>query len=313
MTKVTITIAVFFAFAGGPFVPAQAQNIRSFISASGSDSNSCARTAPCRTLAAAFAQTNAGGEINMLDPAGYGTLTIDKAISIVNDGVGSAGVLVPSGAIGITINAGPSDVINLRGLIIEGAGVGMTGIQFNSGKALNVQNSVLHNLTATGIQFLPNSPSALFMSSTLVADIGNTAIQIEPKTSGTVTAVLRQMEVHNNVYGIYVVGGDDGPAGTMNAVVSTSSFSGSSATAVVSQTQAGAATSVMVRNCSIANNLFGVAAVTTGAILRLAQSAIAGNGTGWFINNGGSLVSYGDNDIDGNGGGQTAPFGLAKK
>src|SRR5262245_62930525 len=76
---------------------AQALNTRSFISANGLDTNTCTRTAPCRTLQKAHDSTNPGGEVNMLDPAGYGTVVISKAISIVNDGVGSAGILVPNG------------------------------------------------------------------------------------------------------------------------------------------------------------------------------------------------------------------------
>src|SRR5882724_7095100 len=116
--------------------PAQALNTRSFISANGLDTNPCTRTQPCRTLQKAHDSTSAGGEINMLDPAGYGIVTITKAISIVNDGVGSAGILVPSAGTGITINAGTNDKINLRGLIIEGAGVGENGIAFATGKSL---------------------------------------------------------------------------------------------------------------------------------------------------------------------------------
>jgi hypothetical protein len=120
--------------------PAQVLNTRSFISANGVDTNPCTRPAPCRTLQKAHDSTNAGGEINMLDPAGYGTVTINKAISIVNDGVGSAGVLVPSAGTGITINGGVNDIINLRGLIIEGAGVGFFGIVFNSGASLTIEH-----------------------------------------------------------------------------------------------------------------------------------------------------------------------------
>src|SRR5471032_3621638 len=96
--------------------PSQAQNGRSFVSGHGSDAAACTLAAPCRTLAHALSLTNAGGEIDVLDPAGYGSLTIDRAISIVNDGVGTAGVIVPSGGVGITINAGSNDDVSLRGL-----------------------------------------------------------------------------------------------------------------------------------------------------------------------------------------------------
>ena len=124
MTKIMSSVFLGTLLALGlSTAPAHALNTRSFISANGLDTNACTRTAPCRTLQKAHDETNAGGEINMLDPAGYGTVTITKSISIVNDGVGSAGVLVPPGGIGITVNAGASDRINLRGLIIEGAGV----------------------------------------------------------------------------------------------------------------------------------------------------------------------------------------------
>ena len=130
--------------------PAQALNTRSFVSAqSGSDSNTCTRLSPCRTFAYAITQTSAGGEINTLDPGGYGPVTITQAISIVS-GLGEAGVLVPSGGTGITINAGPTDVVNLRGLIIEGAGVGQDGIDFNTGGALTIENCVVRNLTGNG-------------------------------------------------------------------------------------------------------------------------------------------------------------------
>src|ERR1700709_1168884 len=106
---------------------AQARNGRSFVSGHGLDSNACTLAAPCRTFAVAFTHTNAGGEIDVLDTAGYGPLVIDKSISIVNDGA-IASVLVPSGGTGITITAGANDAVSLRGLTIEGAGIGLFGI-----------------------------------------------------------------------------------------------------------------------------------------------------------------------------------------
>ncbi len=94
---------------------------RTWVSGKGTDSGACTRAAPCQTFAFALTQTAAGGEIDVLDPAGYGTVTITKAISIVNDGVGVAAIGTASGN-GITINAGASDSVHLRGLTIEGIG-----------------------------------------------------------------------------------------------------------------------------------------------------------------------------------------------
>jgi len=66
--------------------PAHAFNIRSFVSANGNDANPCTRALPCRTFQVAHDKTSTGGEVNTLDPAGYGTLVITKSISILNEG-----------------------------------------------------------------------------------------------------------------------------------------------------------------------------------------------------------------------------------
>src|SRR5580698_8100383 len=130
--KIVAAFAVGLALGGVLSVaPAQAQAVRTFVSPTGVDSAACSLTAPCRTFAAAYAATDAGGEIAVLGTAGYGTLTINKAISIVNGGGFEAGVSVPSGGTGITINALANDAVSLRGLTIDGAGVGANGVQFN--------------------------------------------------------------------------------------------------------------------------------------------------------------------------------------
>src|SRR6201990_1323334 len=74
--------------------PAHAQATRTWVSGVGDDANPCSRTAPCKTFAGAISKTAASGEIDVLDPGGFGALTITKAITIANDGVGTAGVLV---------------------------------------------------------------------------------------------------------------------------------------------------------------------------------------------------------------------------
>src|SRR5215470_2973464 len=91
--------------------PAQAQATRTWVSGVGSDANPCSRTAPCQTFAGAIAKTAAAGEINCLDPGGFGAVTITKAITISCD-IGTAGVLV-SGTNGIVVAAGPSDHVKL--------------------------------------------------------------------------------------------------------------------------------------------------------------------------------------------------------
>src|SRR5947209_15638971 len=105
--------------------PAQAQLSRTAVSAArGNDANNCDVAMPCRTFQRAHDAANSDGEITVLDPGGYGSLTITKSISVVNDGVGEASILVSGGAVGITINAGAAAYINLRGITIQGIGFG---------------------------------------------------------------------------------------------------------------------------------------------------------------------------------------------
>src|SRR5438046_1749076 len=108
-------------------LPAHALNTKSWVSGAGSDAAACTRAAPCLTFAHAFTQTSAGGTINCLDPGDFGPLTITKAITI--DCTGTFAAVVVAAGIGITINAGESDVVRLRGLSIENAG-GASGIDF---------------------------------------------------------------------------------------------------------------------------------------------------------------------------------------
>src|SRR5437868_10529667 len=125
---------------------AQAQATRTWVSGVGDDVNPCSRTAPCKTFAGAISKTAAGGEISVLDPGGFGGVTITKAISITNDGAGEAGILV-SGTNGITVNAGSQDVVRIHGIIIDGGNLltSLAGIRFNTGGELHVENCLITN------------------------------------------------------------------------------------------------------------------------------------------------------------------------
>src|ERR1700730_11906750 len=140
---------------------------RTFVSGKGTDTGACPVTAPCRTFAFALTQTAAGGEIDVLDPAGYGTLTITKAISIVNDGVGVAAIGAESGN-GVTINAGASDSVHLRGLTIDGTG--LYGILFTTGGTLEIENCVVRNFANAGINIVPSTSSSFSVSNTIVSN-----------------------------------------------------------------------------------------------------------------------------------------------
>src|SRR5712675_1811908 len=84
---------------------ASAQATRTWVSGVGDDANPCSRTAPCKTWAGAISKTAPGGEIDALDPGGFGAVTITKAISLDGGGGQVASVLV-SGTNGIVVSAG---------------------------------------------------------------------------------------------------------------------------------------------------------------------------------------------------------------
>ncbi|MEA2989846.1 MAG: hypothetical protein QOG83_2557 [Alphaproteobacteria bacterium] len=297
-----------------PAVPAQALSARTFVSGQGSDTNPCLRAAPCRTFAAALAATSPGGEIDVLDPAGYGVLTIDKAISIVNDGVGTSSILVPAGAAGIIINAPAGDAVHLRGLTIESAGNGLTGIRFNTGASLTIEDCVIRHATGIGIEFMPNASSGLLVSNTLVADNAGNGILILPSGSGTVTAVFNRVEMNNNgADGIFVFGGLNTGAINVTVADSVAARNNSAGFAVLSNTLQAPTTLSLFHSVS-ANNGVGIQADGAGAKLRVAQSMVTGNATnGWIASGGGLLQSYGDNYIDGNGSNTGVLTGVTKQ
>jgi hypothetical protein len=126
--------------------PVDAQATRTWVSDVGDDVNPCSRTAPCKTFAGAISKTAPGGEIDALDPGGFGAVTITKAITIGGGGGQVASILM-SGTNGIAVQASVTDVVTLRNLRINGIGTGINGIRFLSGAALHIQNCYIFGFT----------------------------------------------------------------------------------------------------------------------------------------------------------------------
>jgi hypothetical protein len=144
-------LALTMAFFGLLAIPtlASAQATRTWVSGVGDDVNPCSRTAPCKTFAGAISKTAVGGEISVLDPGGFGALTITKSISIV--GVGAEASILASGTNGITVSAAGATV-SIRGLSIEGAGTGLNGINIVDASNVHVEDCVIRGFTQAGIQ-----------------------------------------------------------------------------------------------------------------------------------------------------------------
>src|SRR4051812_39338515 len=136
---------------------AQAQATRTWVSGVGDDANPCSRTAPCKTFAGAISKTAGGGEINVLDPGGFGGVTITKSITVSS--TFEAGVLV-SGTPGITVAAGVNDTVVLEGLDIEGLGTGTNGVNFSSGALLVINNCKIHHFATNGVNAASSTSGA---------------------------------------------------------------------------------------------------------------------------------------------------------
>src|SRR4051794_38233454 len=117
---------------------ASAQATRTWVSGVGDDVNPCSRTAPCKTFAGAISKTAAGGEIDCLDPGGFGAVTITKSITIDCGGT-LGGILFAGSPTAVNVN-GTNVVVTLRNLSLNGAGTGTDGVRFTNGKLLNLEN-----------------------------------------------------------------------------------------------------------------------------------------------------------------------------
>src|ERR1041384_5959771 len=128
------------------------QASRTWVSGVGDDANPCSRTAPCKTFAGAISKTAAGGEISVLDPGGFGAVTITKAITI--DGEGTLAGLLNATVNGIIINAGANDVVHIRNVFINGtsgANIGINGIRYLAGKSVVVEKCFISGFSQRGI------------------------------------------------------------------------------------------------------------------------------------------------------------------
>jgi hypothetical protein len=149
--------------------PAQAQATRTWISGVGDDVNPCSRTAPCKTFAGAISKTAAGGEIDCLDPGGFGTLTITKAITL--DCTFANGSILASGTNGINVSAGVNDIVVIRGLSFNGAGTGLDGIKFNSGAQLSVEHCFILGFTQNAVEVALSAAADVYVSNTYITNV----------------------------------------------------------------------------------------------------------------------------------------------
>jgi hypothetical protein len=210
VTRVLAAIGLIAAassfFAGS----AQAQATRTWVSGVGDDANPCSRTAPCKTFAGAISKTTPGGEINCLDPGGFGALTITKAITINCDG--TFGSVLVAGTSGIVVAAQPADRVILRGLEFDGLGSnspndGVNGIRFISGQSLLVDKCIIYGFVNNGIDVVLGAAASVDVKDTVISNIGRAGIRITSTGGGAALAVERVNISRVGANGIEVAGG----------------------------------------------------------------------------------------------------------
>jgi hypothetical protein len=177
--------------------PALAGSV-SYVSAKGTDNGNCGlATAPCRTFAYALTQTNASGEIKVLDPGFYNPVTISKSVTIT--GVPGAGITMTAANTAITINAGANGIVNLRGIEINGQGIGLAGISVITAKAVNIVDCVVRRVLADGISVSPDSGAvSATISNTISSNNGNFGMQFVPGSGASVKASIDGSTTNDN-------------------------------------------------------------------------------------------------------------------
>jgi hypothetical protein len=279
-----LTIGLLFPLLAS--APAHAQATRTWISGVGDDVNPCSRTAPCKTFAGAISKTAANGEIDCLDPGGFGGITITKGITL--NCVGTLGSILVAGTNGVTINAGVNDIVVLRGLQIIGLSptspAGLVGVKILQAKTVSIEDCVITQFSQQGIS--------------------------DARTGGGTKLLIRNTVVSHNVSTGISLG-----AASVNSVEIESSSS------INNQFGIGVATgsNVVVKRSVLSDNGTGVEA-DSGATVTVDDSAISGNGTGVQATSGnirlsnsdinfntingmtGSPISYGNNRVSGNAG-----------
>jgi parallel beta helix pectate lyase-like protein len=296
--RFTIKVLAIATFMFATVSIAQAQASRTWVSGVGDDANPCSRTAPCKTWAGAISKTAACGEIDALDPGGYGAVTITKSITL--DGTGTFASILASLVNGIVINAAATDVVTIRGISINGFCNGINGINILQAKTVNVEDCVIFRFsTGNGITVNETSGLNLNVRNSVIRD--NTLDGINTTSSGgNVTVTLDNVRLSGNGNGLHARSGS-------RVTAHNSVFSNNTTNGVFADAAGSALVNVFVWDSQISMN--GGAGVRAGNAGNVGTSGVTINqnqidrntSNGVLISTGGVVNTFGNNSILGNG------------
>jgi len=288
---------------GVPLVFAQAT--RTWVSGVGDDVNPCSRTAPCKTFAGAISKTAAGGEIDALDPGGFGPVTITKAITLDGTTGGGFASINAATTTGVIINASPTtDLITLRNLSINGVGTGVVGVNILAAKDVVIENTEIfgfHAGNARGISDTRVAGGSLLVADSTISDNTQAGALISSSAvpPARISSLFDNVIFHRNGSGLSV-------QGSSVASVNDSSFSAEGLAGGQAISGQGNGTQINLNRSIITGSNTGIAMSGGATVLRLDGNMIVDNNSGVSISSG-TVESLGNNEISGNGGGNTLP------
>jgi len=267
---------------------ANAQATRTWVSGVGDDVNPCSRTAPCKTFSGAISKTATGGEISVLDPGGYGTLTITKAIT-VDGGTGQGwGSTLASGVNGFVVNITTnlaSDKVILRNLSINGAGttLGVDAIRFIDGAELTVENVVIQNFSGDGIDINQAQTSTTNIRNVTTDNVAGSGVKATT-TVGEAIVLIDNSRIRAATEGVHAI--TNGRITVRDTVITqaTTGIRTSGGNSIINTDK------IFVAFCST-----GVQA-SVGSSVNVSDSVIAQNATG-ISQNGGTVNSFQGNSL----------------
>lgn len=285
-----------------------AQATRTWVSGVGDDANPCSRTAPCKTFAGAIAKTAPGGEIDALDPGGFGALTITKSITLDGGGGQVASVLV-AGTNGIVVAAGPTDIVIIRNMRLDGllgngsnsGNAGLNGIRFLTGKELHIQNCAIFGFSQNGIDIEPSSGGGKVIVSDSFSMNNAAGLFARGSSGNTVTVDIDNSHFDGNLPGLGSgVWIDSFATGNVNRSVA----SGNASKGFVASAGSGGTAELDLYNSSASGNTVGVQSGIVGGgtnLVRVSGNFLNNNGTGFVIGGGGGTISSYGNNYNSNG------------
>lgn len=295
MKKVLFTVTLLLLSAS----MASAQASRTWVSGVGDDANPCSRTAPCKTFAGAISKTAARGEISVLDPGGFGAVTITKSITINGTGV-IAGILA-AGTNGIVVNAAATDTVVIKNVSIVGFGTGLNGIRLLNAGALHVEGVEISGFTQKGISIEASAATSVLIKNSFISNNrGATGggIHIIPSATGQVTGVIDNVRLQQNTFGLKVE--DRGNVTVRNSDLSNNDNNGGIATSVAAAAVINFETCTFANNRNATNNSSGVQSSGANSIVRITNVDVFNNNIGLNAA-AGAIVSFGNNRVTQNG------------